>query len=283
MFHGITGLLAENKDLPQISRGIEHHNSKQILHSPTQEMYRRTFAAQWRVQAGELAPGDVVEDIFKGGSGWTTELAPSVPKLPDRTSHRRTDTVTVQTRDTRPQQTRRPSGRYNRSQIPFHRPMTPLSPDDQSDDDDDEADGWNSRPELESRRMNHLRTSSIVSITPQQGRNNRQQRNVITSESWEREELEVGRRSWVIPDLNAVEEKIEKRRLARESRSTNTSSASFASAPGSSGKYSSTTDKSMLRSVSLNGSVVSEAIVEDDEDGVSANGAVRVHDTDDSG
>src|SRR5271156_5615515 len=70
MFHGITNLLAENKDLPQISRDFEQYNSKHVLPSPTQDMYRRTFAAQWRVQAGELAPGDVVEDIFKGGSGW---------------------------------------------------------------------------------------------------------------------------------------------------------------------------------------------------------------------
>jgi hypothetical protein len=288
MFHGITGLLAENKDLPQISRGIEHHNSKQILHSPTQEMYRRTFAAQWRVQAGELAPGAVVEDIFKGGSGWTTEFAPSVPKLPDRTTHRRRETVSVQeTRDNRPQASRRSSsGRYSRSHIPFNRPITPLSPDDQSDYDDDEVDGWTSRPELESRRMNHLRTSSIVSITPRQGHDNRQRRNVITSESWEREELELGTRSWVIPDLNVVEEKIEKRRLARESKSTNASSASFASAPGSSGKFSSTTtDKSTPRSVSLNGSIVSEAIVEDDEDdgGNKANGSRSADDTDDSG
>jgi hypothetical protein len=134
--------------------------------------------------------------------------------------------------------------------------------------------------------MNHLRTSSIVSITPRQGRDNRQRRNVITSESWEREELELGTRSWVIPDLNVVEEKIENRRLARESRSANTSSASFASAPGSSGKYSSTTtDKSTPRSVSLNGSIVSEAIVEDDDDdgGNNANGSRSADDTEDSG
>ena len=58
------------------------------------------------------------------------------------------------------------------------------------------------------------------------------------------------------------------------------------SAPGSSGKFSSTTtDKSTPRSVSLNGSIVSEAIVEDDEDdgGNKANGSRSADDTDDSG
>src|SRR5271170_3601169 len=91
MFHGITNLLAENKDLPQISRGIEQYNSKNILHSPTQEMYRRTFSAQWRLQAGELPPSDVVEDIFNGGTGWSTDPLPRPPRLPEKKIHSRSD------------------------------------------------------------------------------------------------------------------------------------------------------------------------------------------------
>ena len=283
MFHGITNLLAESKDLPQISRGIEQRNSKHLLHSPTQEMYRRTFAAQWRVQAGELAPGDVVEDIFKGGTGWKNDTPPT-QSLPDRTSHRRSDsasTVRPIIRDTRPPQGRHTmSGRFQRS---HNRPVTPLSPDDQSDyDDDDDGDGWIPRPDFPSHRLGHLRTESLVSIAPRQRLRVRDRENIVTSEAWEKEELESGKRSWVTPDLDAVEDKIERRRIARELNRSNTAShtsSSFSSAPGSSGKVSSTSKSN--RSVSVNGSIISDAVVEDDEYHV--NGVMSADETDDSG
>src|SRR5579859_6659323 len=248
MFHGITNLLAENKDLPQISRGIEQHNSKHLLHSPTQEMYRRTFAAQWRVQAGELAPGDVVEDIFNGGTGWKSDNAPPIQHLSDRTSHRRSEsnaTVRPIVRELRPSQGRRTlSGRFQRSHIPSLRPVTPLSPDDQSDYDDyDDGEDWISHPETPSHRLGHLRTESLVSVAPRQRHRARERENVVTSEAWEKEELESGKRSWVTPELDAMEDKIEQRRIQREiSRSNNASNtgSSFSSAPGSSGRLSST-------------------------------------------
>ena len=264
MFHGITNLLAENKDLPQISRGIEQHNTKHVLHSPTQEMYRRTFSAQWRLQAGELPPSDVVEDIFKGGSGWKSGFAPSIPKIPERKLNPRTESGTSVRPSVR--ELRRPlSGQYStsystlrRTHIPFNRPITPSSPDDQSDFDEDDAEYW-VRQDPNSHRTGHFRTASIVSITPRQRKRNRERENVITCESWEKEELETGPRSWKTPDLDELEEKIQARRVARESRST-TTNGSFVSAPGSSGKVSSTD-----RSASLSGSIISEVIVEDDE------------------
>ena len=37
-----------------------------------QDMYRRTLAAFWASQPGELKADDAVEDIFKGGDGWGT-------------------------------------------------------------------------------------------------------------------------------------------------------------------------------------------------------------------
>ena len=80
------------------------------------------------------------------------------------------------------------------------------------------------------------------------------------------------------PDLEVLEDKIEARRLARESRSTNGSN--FGSAPGSSGKVSSTD-----RGISLNGSILSEAIVGDNEkDGrdTEKNGVINADDTDTS-
>ena len=263
MFHGITNLLAENKDSPQISREIELYNSKHSLQSPTQEMYRRTFTAQWRLQAGELPPTDVVEDIFKGGTGWKTDVAPVVPKLPERKTHDRTESHS----SVRPLQseTRRPlSGqytpfRYQRTHIPFNRPMTPISPDDQSDYDEDEGEDW-LRQENPSNpnRFGHVRTASIVSVTPRQRRQQRERQNVITAELWEKEELETGRRSWQTPDLEIVEEKIEARRMARDGRSTNGSSAG--SAPGSSGRPS-----TLDRSASFSGSILSQAIDEEND------------------
>jgi hypothetical protein len=261
MFHGITNLLAENKDLPQISRGIEQLNIKHLLNSPTQEMYRRTFSAQWRLQAGELPPGDVVEDIFKGGSGWKSEFAPSPIKLPERTINPRTESGTTlhpSARELRLLSEQYSTSPYHRSHSSFARPITPISLEDQSDFEDDDGDEW-VRQDNHSHRMSHLRTASMVSITPRQRKRNRERENVITSESWEKEELEIGRRSWKTPNLDELEEKIEARRLARESRST-TTNGSYVSAPGSSGRVSSTD-----RSVSLNGSIISQAIVEDDD------------------
>lgn len=35
-----------------------------------QDMYRRTLAASWAAQAGELPADECIEDIFAGGDGW---------------------------------------------------------------------------------------------------------------------------------------------------------------------------------------------------------------------
>ena len=99
-------------------------------------MYRRTFSAQWRLQAGELPPSDVVEDIFRGGSGWKSDLAPSVPKNSERRTHRGKDSVeTIRQNPTRqsPNSRRPPSGRFHQG-----RPVTPLSPEDDQSDFDNE-------------------------------------------------------------------------------------------------------------------------------------------------
>src|SRR5277367_841723 len=265
MFHGITNLLAENKDLPQISRGIEQYNSKHGFESPTHEIYRRTFSALWRLQAGELPPGEVVEDIFKGGSGWRTDAAPNMVKLPERKLHVRSDSSsTVRPKDlTRPPSGQYVSTRHQRSLFTRqfnNRPITPLSPDDPSDENEDIEDWPRHETNGNTPRTVHIRTASMVSVTPRQRRKARERENVISSESWEKEELETGQRSWQVSNLDVLEEKIEQRRIARESRSTN-GSGSFVSAPGSSGKVSSTDRTGSSRT----GSIISEVIVEDKE------------------
>ncbi|EMF17822.1 uncharacterized protein SEPMUDRAFT_146757 [Sphaerulina musiva SO2202] len=51
-------------------------NNKEMGES--QDMYRRTLAAFWTSQPGELRADDCIEDIFSGGDGWGKEGRPRV-------------------------------------------------------------------------------------------------------------------------------------------------------------------------------------------------------------
>jgi hypothetical protein len=63
---GIAGVLSteagEGDDMPSIT-------SKTRELSEMQDLYRRTLAATWACQAGEMAPDKLIEDIFAGGDG----------------------------------------------------------------------------------------------------------------------------------------------------------------------------------------------------------------------
>lgn len=73
-----------------------------------QDMYRRTLAASWAAQAGELPADQCIEDIFAGGDGWgrqgqgdqTPNLRPSDDSTEDRDSEG--DRNTVRRADNRP-------------------------------------------------------------------------------------------------------------------------------------------------------------------------------------
>lgn len=43
-------------------------------------MYRRTLAAYWSAQPGELKADECIEDIFAGGDGWGDREKPYLPK-----------------------------------------------------------------------------------------------------------------------------------------------------------------------------------------------------------
>jgi hypothetical protein len=45
-------------------------NSKSRETGELQDMYRRTLAAYWSAQPGELKADECIEDIFAGGDGW---------------------------------------------------------------------------------------------------------------------------------------------------------------------------------------------------------------------
>lgn len=63
---GIAGVLStevgEGEDIPSIT-------SKTRELSEAQDIYRRTLAAAWACQIGELAPDKLIEDLFAGGDG----------------------------------------------------------------------------------------------------------------------------------------------------------------------------------------------------------------------
>ena len=44
-----------------------------------QDMYRRTLAAYWSSQPGELKADDCIEDVFSGGDGWGKSGRPELP------------------------------------------------------------------------------------------------------------------------------------------------------------------------------------------------------------
>lgn len=73
---GIAGVLTteagEGDDIPSIT-------SKTRELSEAQDIYRRTLAAAWACQAGELPPDKLIEDLFAGGDGGQPQ-APSKPK-----------------------------------------------------------------------------------------------------------------------------------------------------------------------------------------------------------
>jgi hypothetical protein len=70
---GIAGVLSteagEGDDMPSIT-------SKTRELSEVQDLYRRTLAASWACQNGELAPDKLIEDLFAGGNGGEIPVEP---------------------------------------------------------------------------------------------------------------------------------------------------------------------------------------------------------------
>ncbi|KAJ9620734.1 hypothetical protein H2204_012144 [Knufia peltigerae] len=78
---GIAGVLTteagEGDDIPSIT-------SKTRELSEAQDIYRRTLAATWACQSGELPPDKLIEDLFAGGDGGRLPSAPNNPGLRQR-------------------------------------------------------------------------------------------------------------------------------------------------------------------------------------------------------
>ncbi|KAF2758097.1 hypothetical protein EJ05DRAFT_500615 [Pseudovirgaria hyperparasitica] len=77
VFGGIAGIISADAD----NTPVDDNSSTLIGTAPSislksketgelQDMYRRTLAAYWAAQPGELKADDAIEDIFSGGDGW---------------------------------------------------------------------------------------------------------------------------------------------------------------------------------------------------------------------
>ncbi|KAH0542878.1 hypothetical protein FGG08_002738 [Glutinoglossum americanum] len=70
VFGGIAGIAAVEQGDHEDSSYITSLASKSREIGETQDMYRRTLAASWAAQAGELPADECIENIFAGGDGW---------------------------------------------------------------------------------------------------------------------------------------------------------------------------------------------------------------------
>ncbi|KAI0172444.1 N-terminal C2 in EEIG1 and EHBP1 proteins-domain-containing protein [Hypoxylon sp. FL1284] len=106
MFGGIAGIMTGSEQIQveppsedgSDAGGPNNNNNANSLNksrdaSELQDMYRRSLAASWACQRGELPADECIEDIFSGGDGWSDSLRP--PKKPTTTKRRRSQAGSV--------------------------------------------------------------------------------------------------------------------------------------------------------------------------------------------
>ncbi|TVY33634.1 Uncharacterized protein LSUB1_G007468 [Lachnellula subtilissima] len=70
VFGGIAGIMAGEREGVEENVGHLPTLNKSRDHTELHDIYRRSLAASWAAQAGELPADQCVEDIFNGGDGW---------------------------------------------------------------------------------------------------------------------------------------------------------------------------------------------------------------------
>ncbi|KAH8708559.1 N-terminal C2 in EEIG1 and EHBP1 proteins-domain-containing protein [Phaeosphaeriaceae sp. PMI808] len=70
VFSGIAGIMAGEQAEGEDNGAAPSLTSKSREAGELQDMYRRTLAAYWSAQPGELKADECIEDIFAGGDGW---------------------------------------------------------------------------------------------------------------------------------------------------------------------------------------------------------------------
>ncbi|KAL7266598.1 hypothetical protein RUND412_010853 [Rhizina undulata] len=73
VFSGIAGIMtSEPREQEDPAKKMASLTSQAREIDALQDMYRRTLAASWQLQSGELNAEECIEDIFAGGDGWTS-------------------------------------------------------------------------------------------------------------------------------------------------------------------------------------------------------------------
>ncbi|KAL8787901.1 MAG: hypothetical protein Q9213_001928 [Squamulea squamosa] len=74
VFGGIAGIMTAEQGQGDDFSHMPSMSSKTREAGKLQDMYRRTLAASWAAQDGELPADECIEDIFAGGDGWGKAL-----------------------------------------------------------------------------------------------------------------------------------------------------------------------------------------------------------------
>lgn len=77
VFGGIAGIMSGEQGQGDDFSHMPSMSSKTRELGKLQDMYRRTLAASWAAQEGELPADECIEDIFAGGDGWGKALKES--------------------------------------------------------------------------------------------------------------------------------------------------------------------------------------------------------------
>lgn len=77
MFGGIAGIMTAEQGDPDDTGNVPSLSTKTRELGKLQDIYRRTLAASWAAQDGELPADQCIEDIFAGGDGWGKSKASS--------------------------------------------------------------------------------------------------------------------------------------------------------------------------------------------------------------
>ena len=96
VFGGIAGIMTAEQGDPDDLGHMPSMSKKTRELGKLQDMYRRTLAASWAAQAGELPADKCIEDIFAGGDGWGGQTQSSqarhIGRSDDSTEDRESDT-----------------------------------------------------------------------------------------------------------------------------------------------------------------------------------------------
>ena len=82
VFGGIAGIMTAEQGDGDEGSNVPSMSSNARESGMLQDMYRRTLAASWLAQAGELPADKCIEDIFAGGDGWAADHNPGTDATP---------------------------------------------------------------------------------------------------------------------------------------------------------------------------------------------------------